>query len=75
MEILVMVFVAFLLWGLLKFVFKVTWGLLKFTGFLLSVLAVPVLFALLLAFGISALLFLPVIMLFTGIPMFRHAPI
>ncbi len=60
-----------ILWGLLKLAFKITWGVVKFTGFLLMILAAPVFFIILFAAGISALLILPILMLFAGVPMFR----
>lgn len=62
LELILVLFGAWVLWGIIKLVAVASWGLLKLLGIVLSVIAFPILFIGVLVVGVGAYLFLPLLL-------------
>ncbi len=60
--LLCMIFIFSLLGGFIKFAFSVTWGIMKVIGVILSVIAFPMLFIIVITVGVGAYLVLPLLL-------------
>ena len=63
MSILFFIFIIWLMFGFIKFAAKVTWGLLKVVGIVLSIIAFPALFLIVITIGFSGMIILPLIVI------------
>ncbi len=59
----------------IKAAFRFSWGFLKLVAGLMLFLAFPAALMILMIIGITALLLIPVGMIFVGLPLFRHGSV
>ena len=72
MTILFMIFMIWLIGKMIRLSFRFSWGILKLIGGILLFAAAPVAILILLTFGFTALLLLPLGMFSIGLPGFRR---
>ena len=61
-ELILVLMIGWVLWGVIKLAVVASWGLLKLLGIVLSVIAFPVLFIGVLVVGVGAYLLLPLLL-------------
>ena len=62
LELILVLFGAWVLWGIIKLVAVASWGVLKLLGIVFSVIAFPILFIGVLVVGVGTYLFLPLLL-------------